>query len=228
MIMKKVLFFAGLLLAMASCEKDPDFDELSSDLVVYSDYDTEAAFGAYATYFLPDSILDVASHEARYWKDENALSIIGEVERQMDACGYTRIADPEKKAEADLGVQVSYVSQTNHVTTGGYPGYWGGWWDYGFWGPWWGGWYYPYPVTYSYDTNTLILEMVDLTGADAAQQAGDAGESHRLPVIWYASAHGYQYGNNRVNMQLLLDGVSQAFSQSAYLGRTEASNTSAN
>ena len=27
---------------------------------------------------------------------------------------------------------------------------------------WGGGWYYPYPVTYSYDTGTLIMEMVDL------------------------------------------------------------------
>lgn len=224
--MKRALFFASLLLALASCEKDPDFGKLSSDLVVYSDCDAEARFGDYATYFLPDSILDVASREARYWKDENALSIIGEVERQMDACGYTRITDPERKAEADLGVQVSYVSETNQVVTGGYPGYWGGWWDYGFWGSWWGGWYYPYPVTYSYDTNTLILEMVDLTSAQGAQQAGEEGEAHRLPVVWYATAHGYQHGNNRVNMRLLLDGVAQAFRQSAYLGRSNGADAS--
>ena len=105
-------------------------------------------------------------------------------------------------------LQLSYVSQTNTVISGGY---WGGWWDPFYWGAGWGGWYYPYPVSYSYDTQALILEMVDLTGQDADNN------QRQIPVVWYASASGFQFGSNRVNMQLLLDGVDQAFSQSAYL-----------
>ena len=141
------------------------------DLVVYTDHDNNAAFDGYKTYFLPDSILEAGGYKASYWKDENAKALVDAVAQQMDSRGYTRLTDPEKKDQADVGVQLSYVAQTNHVVS--YPSY-GGWWDYGFWGPWWGGWYYPYPVSYSYDTQTMLIEMVDLTkkGHFGSEEAG--------------------------------------------------------
>ncbi|MCF2737728.1 hypothetical protein I6E54_08365 [Bacteroides caecigallinarum] len=43
--MKKLLFFACLTFALASCEKDPDMSELDTDLTVYTDYDSSADFG---------------------------------------------------------------------------------------------------------------------------------------------------------------------------------------
>ena len=45
--MKKILFFACLTFALASCEKDPDMSELDTDLTVYTDYDSSADFGSY-------------------------------------------------------------------------------------------------------------------------------------------------------------------------------------
>ena len=140
-------------------------------------------FGGYKTYFLPDSILEAGGHRATYWKDENAKAIINKVAaRNGMHAAYTRILDPEKKEEANVGLQLSYVARTTQVITGGY---WGGWWDYGFWGPW-SGRDYPYPVSYSYNTNTLVMEMVDLT-------ADEDGTQKNLPVVWYASASGFQY-----------------------------------
>lgn len=209
--MKKNLFMAfGIiaLMSLAACEKDPDMGQLDSDLVVYTDHDNSVDFSKYVTYYLPDSILEAGDIHASYWTDNNARAIVGEVENQMNRLGYQRITDPTQKGNADVGVQLSYVSQTNTVISGGY---WGGWWDPFYWGAGWGGWYYPYPVSYSYDTQALILEMVDLTGQDADNN------QRQIPVVWYASASGFQFGSNRVNMQLLLDGVDQAFSQSAYL-----------
>lgn len=209
--MKKNLFMVfGIiaLMSLAACEKDPDMGQLDSDLVVYTDHDNSVDFSKYVTYYLPDSILEAGDIHASYWTDNNALAIVGEVENQMNRLGYQRITDPTQKGNADVGVQLSYVSQTNTVISGGY---WGGWWDPFYWGAGWGGWYYPYPVSYSYDTQALILEMVDLTGQDADNN------QRQIPVVWYASASGFQFGSNRVNMQLLLDGVDQAFSQSAYL-----------
>ncbi|HJD09773.1 MAG TPA: DUF4136 domain-containing protein [Candidatus Phocaeicola caecigallinarum] len=209
--MKKNLFMAfGIiaLMSLAACEKDPDMGQLDSDLVVYTDHDNSVDFSKYVTYYLPDSILEAGDIHTSYWTDNNALAIVGEVENQMNRLGYQRITDPTQKGNADVGVQLSYVSQTNTVISGGY---WGGWWDPFYWGAGWGGWYYPYPVSYSYDTQALILEMVDLTGQDADNN------QRQIPVVWYASASGFQFGSNRVNMQLLLDGVDQAFSQSAYL-----------
>lgn len=209
--MKKNLFMAfGIiaLMSLAACEKDPDMGQLDSDLVVYTDHDNSVDFSKYVTYYLPDSILEAGDIHTSYWTDNNALAIVGEVENQMNRLGYQRITDATQKGNADVGVQLSYVSQTNTVISGGY---WGGWWDPFYWGAGWGGWYYPYPVSYSYDTQALILEMVDLTGQDADNN------QRQIPVVWYASASGFQFGSNRVNMQLLLDGVDQAFSQSAYL-----------
>lgn len=203
--MRKMLFFACLLLGLSACEKDPDMNQLDADLVVYTDYDKDADFGSYKTYFLPDSILEAGGYRATYWKDENAKAIINKVAAEMDARGYTRILDPEKKEEANVGLQLSYVAQTTQVITGGY---WGGWWDYGFWGPW-SGWYYPYPVSYSYNTNTLVMEMVDLT-------AGEDGTQKNLPVVWYASASGFQY-SGQFNQMMLQNSVVQAFEQSPYI-----------
>ena len=49
--MRKMLFFACLLLGLSACEKDPDMNQLDADLVVYTDYDKDADFGGYKTYF---------------------------------------------------------------------------------------------------------------------------------------------------------------------------------
>lgn len=216
--MKKSLFLVSCMAAglLASCEKDPDMGQLDADLVVYTDHDGEADFSKYATYYLPDSILEAGSVHASYWTDDNAQALINEVESQMSRLGYQRITDPLQKDLADVGVQLSYIEETNTVISGGWGGgYWGGWWDPFYWGAGWGGWYYPYPVTYSYDTQALVMEMVDLTDKEGE-------EAHRqIPVVWYASASGFQFGNNRVNMQLLLEGVNQAFSQSAYLSTND-------
>lgn len=204
--MKKILLLACMALAVISCEKDPDMGQLDSAMPVYTDYDSQADFNKFQTYFLPDSILEAGSYRATYWKDENAQKLIKEVEAQMNARGYLRITDPAQKDEADLGIQLSYIQETTHVVSGG--GYWNGWWDYGFWGPWWGGWYYPYTVSYSYNTNSLIMEMVDLSAQGT--------ENAKLPVIWYANASGYQY-NSRYDLQLMSDAIDQAFEQSPYI-----------
>ena len=99
--MKKILFLACLALGVSACEKDPDLSNLDGNMVVYTDYDNSTDFSAYTTYFLPDSILEAGAIRASYWKDENAQTLIKEVEANLNSRGYTRITDPEKKDEAD-------------------------------------------------------------------------------------------------------------------------------
>ena len=189
--MKKILLLACMALTIAACEKDPDLGQLDSDMVVYTDYDNETDFSKFQTYFLPDSILEAGSHHATYWKDENAQKLIDAVVAEMNSRGYQRITDPELKSEADLGVQLSYIAQRVNISSG-----------------WWGGWYYPYTVNYSYDTNTLVMEMVDLS---------DGGEENaQLPVVWYADASGYQYNSN-YDIRLMTEAIGQAFEQSPYI-----------
>lgn len=210
--MKKLLFPLFMLaMIVTSCEKDPDMNKLDSDYSVYTDYDNSVHFNEFSTYYLPDSILvPDNSLKANYWKDENAQNIISAVAHEMEQKGYVRTEDKEK---ANVGIQLSYAQQRIQMTTGGW---YGGWWDAGFWGPYWGGgWYYPYPVTYSYDTGTLIMEMVDL------RQPADKSNQNKLPVIWHAYASGLLYGNSHFNMQLTLNAVNQVFAQSPYLSNKQ-------
>lgn len=208
--MKKIIYLACTALLAVSCEKEPDFDKLDSDYVVYTDYAKETDFSKFQTYFLPDSILEAgSSNKATFWKDENALDLIGVIESEMNERGYQRLTKPEEKDIADLGIQVTYIAETNQVITGG--GYYGGWWDYGFWGPWWDSWYYSFPISYSYDTGTIIIEMLDCTQKDSSTN------KRKLPVIWYANGQGYRYTSPRANQQLLINSIEQAFAQSQYI-----------
>ena len=133
--MKKLFLFTIPLVLLASCEKDPDMENLDGDLAVYTDYAPDSDFGSFDTYYLPDSILEVNGNRATFWKDENSDKIISEIESEMNGKGYTRTGDKET---ASLGIQVSYLAENNRVIVDG-GGWYPGWWDYSFWGPWWGG-----------------------------------------------------------------------------------------
>ena len=47
--MKKFLVLAISLIALASCEKDPDMSQLDSDFTVYTDYDSSTDFSNFTT-----------------------------------------------------------------------------------------------------------------------------------------------------------------------------------
>lgn len=198
--MKKIYLLLMTTAVLCSCEKDPDLSEMDSDFTVYTQFDPEADFTGASTYYLPDSIL-VANGgiKAEYWKDENAQSLLKEVIEQMNDRNYTR---QEEKEDAELGIQVSFVENSTHVTNL--------WWDTGYWGPFWGGgWYYPYPITYTYDTGTLVIEMVDLRQKEE--------KASKLPVIWRTTNSGTLYGNNNLNVELVHRSIKQSFQQSPYI-----------
>lgn len=207
--MKKIWMYgllAGTVL-LGSCEKDPDLGEMDGDFTVYTQYDPEADFAGASTYYLPDSILTAGQGmQAVYWSDENADALLAQVERTMDDRGYARSTG---KSDADLGIQVTYLENTVNMV-GFTGGYWDGWWDPYYWGPYWGGgWYYPFPVTYQYNTGNIVLEMVDLRTAGA--------DGSRLPVVWIASSEGMIAGNARVDMALVQRAIAQSFVQSPYI-----------
>lgn len=194
--------------AFAACEKDPDMGKVDSQYLVYTNYDKQANFKKFSSYYLPDSILIIGnSAKPEYWKGAEAADILNAYATNLQARGYTEAPD---KASATLGIQVSYIMSTHYFTDYGqgewwwnYPGYWGS--DY--WGNW-GGWYYPYAVNYSYTTNSFITEMVDLTVEE--------GTSKKLPVVWTSYMSGLAYSSS-VNKTLAVNGVNQAFKQSPYL-----------
>lgn len=204
--MKQLLIaFAVAGLFLTSCEKDPDFDKMSTDLTVYTDYDSKVDFKNAKTYFIPDSIYSPSSVTSERWiKGKTADAIVGEIVKNLNAQGYTRITDDKQKDNADVGVQVTLINRNVQVSgiVGGdyYP-----WWGAGFWGGWWSGYYYPYgiPVTYSYNTGSLVMEMVNLQNKD----------SKELPIVWRSNCKGLFSGNTTVDVQLIQRAVDQAFNQ---------------
>ena len=206
---KKNLILLMAPLALISCEKDADTDKLDNKFVVYTNYDKNASFSSFSTYYLPDSILIIGDKkEAEYWNDENAQKIISTYVTNMSNRGYIRTPIKE---EADLGLQVSYVKSTYFVTNYGQPQWWWGYpgyWGVPYWGNW-GDWYYPYAITYSYSTGSFVAELLNL---DAPQ-----GQNAQLPILWTAYMSGLLSGSTSVNVNHSIEAVNQAFTQSAYL-----------
>jgi hypothetical protein len=91
-----------------------------------------------------------------------------------------------------------------------YPGYW----PSGYWGSW-TGFYYPYPVTYTYTTNALITDMVDLTGVEK--------EDTPLEVVWTSYIGGPAGSSVQGDVARMKTSIGQAFVQSPYLNRNASS-----
>lgn len=210
----------GAVIGFGSCQKEPSTSSLRDEYLVYTAYDQKADFQAITTYYIPDSILligpgavdDAGNKVAKYWKDQDALALIGAVVAELDARGYTRIADPLERQMADVGLQLSYVEETTYFVGYNDPYWWGYYpyyWDPGYWGSWWGGWYYPFRTYYGYTTGSLLQEMVDLTAEESSDR--------KLPVIWNSYISGLLHGNNAININEAVEAIDQAFEQSPYL-----------
>ena len=213
MNVKKIRYFALALVvaAFCSCQKEPSTSDLHRDYLVYTAHDTGTDFAAIDTYYIPDSILIIGnSDKTEYWKDADAMAIIGTVVGKLDDAGYTRTED---KDAASVGIQLSYVRKVTYFVGYDYP-YW--WWYYpyywapGYWGDW-VGWHYPYSVYYGYTAGSLLMEMLDL---QADQESGK-----KLPIVWDSFIGGLLTSDADLNQQRTIAAVEQAFEQSPYLAK---------
>ena len=219
--MKNIFICFITLLLFSACQKDPDMDELSSDFIVFTDYDKDVNFSSYTTYYIPDSVLIVGEgNQPRYWTENGsegeATKIIAAVERNMHSRGYMKTSN---KVNSDLGIQISYIKDVSYFYNyndpywwWGYPGYWGP----GYWGPW-DSWYYPYPIVYSYSVGSILVEIVDLK--TVAPRTPNA-----LPLVWTSYMTGLLSSSKDFNVQLAERAIDQAFAQSPYLKKTMNTN----
>lgn len=207
--MKKFIPILLAVFAFTACEKDPDMGKLDDNYLVYTNYDKEANFKEFTTYYLPDKILVIGDKDKpEYLEGQTAQDILAAYEQNMNQRGYTRV---DNKDEASLGIQVSYIQSTYYFIGYNYPQWWWGYpgyWDSYYWGNW-NGWYYPYAVTYSYSTNSFLAEMVNLKAPE--------GTDKKLPVIWSSYLTGFETGSALVNRTLAVNAVNQSFIQSPYL-----------
>ena len=212
--MKKLIYVLIAVFALTSCREDPDLGDLSSDFLVFTNYDGKADFNRFTRYYMPDSVMVIGdTKDPEYWTGSKAADILKAYEDNMQACGYVRTDD---KSEADVGLQISYVQSVAYFVDYRNPYWWNeypGYWLPGYWGDW-GYWYYPYPVAYSYSVGSLLTEMVDLSTSPSADR--------KLTVVWNSFLSGLLSGSDAFNMELTVRAINQSFVQSPYLVRSAA------
>ena len=212
--MKKLIYVLIAVFALTSCREDPDLGDLSSDFLVFTNYDGKADFNRFTRYYMPDSVMVIGdTKDPEYWTGSKAADILKAYEDNMQACGYVRTDD---KSEADVGLQISYVQSVAYFVDYRNPYWWNeypGYWLPGYWGEW-GYWYYPYPVVYSYSVGSLLTEMVDLSTSPSADR--------KLTVVWNSFLSGLLSGSDAFNMELTVRAINQSFVQSPYLVRSAA------
>ena len=133
----------------------------------------------------------------------------------MENLGYIYTPD---NPDADLGIQMTYIIKTERYVSFYNDPYWWldypGYWPSGYWGNW-TGFYYPYPVTYTYTTNALITDMVDLSGVEK--------EGTALEVVWTSYIGGPAGSTVQGDVSRMKVAINQAFVQSPYLNRNTTS-----
>jgi hypothetical protein len=162
MMLKQVVLTAaaiGLAAVLASCQPDR-FDESYDYETVATVFNESTDFGSFQTYALADSLGIIEIGEDTDVTHAYDSTFFSRVRANMNARGYTEIADPRA---ADL-VIVTGVMTSDYVTGGCYY-----WWDYYCWyycypG---GGWCYPY-YTGTYTVGTVVTLMIDRASYDAA------------------------------------------------------------
>ena len=213
--MKKFILLAIMAVpALWSCQKLPSTVDADGEFLVYTSHDESVDFSGFTTFSIADGLLVISSYDCDTLTNAFSDNLIAEYRQMMEDCGYTYVPYDGDNTDADLGIQLTYFSDTDyHVDYvdpywwTGYPGYWSA----GYWGIYGGAWYYPYPVTYEVTTHSLMAEMVDLTGPGT--------EDEKVPVVWSSVIDG-NTGSTRSDLARFRTAIRQAFAQSSYLDRT--------
>lgn len=198
---KLVLMLMGFVLLMA-CRKTPDTEELSNSFVVQTAKEADANFGQYQTYHISDTIsLHTTNPNDTVWSDAESKQLIEAVKSNMNSRGYTFVG---RNDHPDLGLALVAVKDLNIGVV--YPGWWWGYWGcyyyYCGYPP-----YYGWGAIYSIPTGTLVLDMIDLKNAAA---------NAKLVIAWSSVMSG-GLGNSSSDLQLGVQAINQAFTQSAYI-----------
>ena len=210
MIMKKILFISAAVLLLAACHKEPYPQDGDNEYLVYTSPGKDVNFSKFRTFDIADSLLVIGqSDKPVYSQTQSALALIQAYRTNMEKLGY--IYTPSNP-DADLGIQLTYIIKTEkYVQYYDNPYWWldyTGYWPAGYWGNWYG-FYYPRPVTYTYTTNALLADMVNLTN--------EMKENTPLEIVWSSyigGPAGCSYQNDVDRMKVAID---QAFAQSPYL-----------
>ena len=211
--MKKILFIAAAVVLVAACQKEPYPQDSDNEYLVYTSPSKNVNFTQYQTFDIADSLLVIGQNDKpTYSQSNNALALIQAYRINMEKRGF--IYTPSNP-DADLGVQLTYVVNTERYVQYYNDPYWWldypGYWPSGYWGNW-TGFYYPRPVVYTYTTNALLADIVNLTSVQ---------DGSPLEVLWTSYIGGPAGNTVQGDVQKMQAAVDQAFAQSPYLTRTQ-------
>ena len=212
MNMKKILLISAVILFAVACHKEP-YTDSDNEYLVYTTPGKDVNFTSYRTFDLADSLLIIGqSKDPQYSQSDNSLALIQQVRTNMENLGYIYTPD---NPNADLGIQMTFVVKTERYVQYYNDPYW--WLDYpGYWSPgFWGnytGFYYRYPISYTYSTNSLMIDMVNLTTPRTGNEA--------LEVVWSAFIGGPAGFGPVSDLTKMKTSIDQAFAQSPYLKKT--------
>jgi len=144
--------------------------------------------------------------------------VLEQVRLNMLKLGFVEEPNPEV-TPAEVVITVSALSSEHEIYTW-YP-YWGWYWGYGgypykgtatsdlvsaysYYYPW-----YPYNTYYTYQSGTVLMEMVDGARVDPDVEA--------IPVIWAGIINGVMESSQSGVKNRLSNGIDQCFNQSPYL-----------
>lgn len=194
-----LIAFTGFLLSgcyPGGADFTEDYD------VVYTNHSSKYDFQSKGTYAMPDQIVvdvevDHGDTIVEYMKDIYADPILQRIADNMSTLGWTRV---DISTSPDILLTPAGISSTTY-----YYDYWYNWWYGGWYGGW--GWYYPpYVTVSSFTTGSLIMTIAD-PNVDSAINASEA--------VWVSAVNGILNGSYDLNR--VLNGIDQAFKQSAYL-----------
>ncbi len=213
--MKKILFISAAVLLLAACHKEPYPQDGDNEYLVYTSPGKDVNFAKFKTFDIADSLLVIGKGDKPvYSQTQSALALIQAYRTNMEKLGY--IYTPSNP-DADLGIQLTYIIKTERYVQYydnpywwlDYPGYW----PAGYWGNWFG-FYYPRPVTYTYTTNALLADMVNLTN--------EIKENTPLEIVWSSYIGGPSGSSYQKDVERMKAAIDQAFTQSPYLKPVQA------
>jgi hypothetical protein len=172
------------------------------------------------TFVVVDTVMHIiAEGEEDIIKRSSDAFVLEQIRLNMLKLGFTEEMNPAV-TQPDIAITVSAMT-TEHEVYYWYP-YWGWYWGYGgyypyaasdnttentYYYPW-----YPYNTYYTYQSGSLLMEMVDVARVDPEVQA--------IPVIWAGIVNGVMEDSQESTKTRLSKGIDQCFSQSAYLLKT--------
>jgi hypothetical protein len=204
------ILLISIVISQSACRKEPTSGQLTNEPVVATYYDRGTDFSSLKTFCLPSTVGLISSTNPNdtLLGPVKAAQILNRLNARLVERGFN---PTDITQNPDIVVNAFVIKDLNSSSVIS-PGYW---WGYpGYYDPYYWGYpgsyyYYPFTYTYTYETGTLIIELIDMKHR--------VQNNDKLFVSWNMLASGVLSDSNSENMQEAVDAIDQAFEQSPYL-----------